>query len=291
MERYSPLRYPGGKAKVAPFLKSYVEHNNLRGGVYVEPYVGGGAVALSLLLDGFVREIHINDKDRSIYAFWYSVLNQNTELCHLIERTPVNMEVWYVQREVQRRKHDADLLELGFSTFFLNRTNRSGILSGGVIGGLNQAGTYKIDARYNKQDLIARIKAIGNVADKIHLYNSDAIELLSELSTTLTPNDTLLYLDPPYFVKGQGLYLNHYSKSDHSIIAHYIANLNTFHWLISYDKVPFIEELYKDYRKVSFELIYSARNSGNGQEIMIFSPASEMPECKIVTYKSRSHEN
>ena len=291
MERYSPLRYPGGKAKVVPFLRSYIEVNGLKNGIYVEPYVGGGAVALALLMSGLVEQIYINDKDRSIYAFWHSVLYRTEEFSALIEDTPITMEVWYRQREIKRKKEVADLLELGFSTFFLNRTNRSGILSGGVIGGLNQQGKYKIDARFNKASLISRIRAIGDMSEKIHLFNEDAIDLLSELSGRLPVERTLYYLDPPYYVKGKGLYLNHYKEQDHRDISFYISKLRNHKWLISYDNAPFIVDLYKDFRQVLFELIYSASNSGKGQEIMIFSPQSIIPSEAIVNYKSKTYEN
>ncbi len=291
MERFSPLRYPGGKAKVVPFLRSYVEANNLKNGIYVEPYVGGGAVALDLLMSGFVSQIYINDKDRSIFAFWHSILNRTDDFCDLIERTPISMEVWHQQREIQRDKENADLLELGFSTFFLNRTNRSGILSGGVIGGLNQQGSYKMDARFNKSSLIDRIRAIGTFAERIHLFNQDAIELVRSLVEKLPTEKTLYYFDPPYYVKGKGLYLNHYHENDHKDISEYVKLLLNHYWLISYDNAPYIINLYKDFRQVIFELIYSASNSGKGQEIMIFSPKSIIPQMTIVNYKSKSHEN
>lgn len=136
------------------YLKRLMEVYDLQGGTYIEPYAGGASVALSLLYEGYARHIKINDKDRSIFAFWHAVLNDTEELCRRIQDTPVTMETWQAQREVQRQKETADLLILGFSTFFLNRTNRSGILSGGVIGGKEQTGNYLMDARYNNHDLI-----------------------------------------------------------------------------------------------------------------------------------------
>lgn len=70
------------------------------------------------------------------------------------------------------------MLTIGFSTFFLNRTNRSGILKGGVIGGKNQEGQWKLDARYNKSDLISRIQKISKNRERIDLYNMDAIDFI-----------------------------------------------------------------------------------------------------------------
>lgn len=287
MKHKSPLRYPGGKAKVAPFVKSLIIQNNLNGGSYIEPYVGGGAVAISLLFDGIVNDIYINDKDKSIFAFWHSILFETEMFCQKIREAEITMDNWFVQREIQRHKETADIFDLGFSTFFLNRTNRSGILSGGVIGGLSQSGEYKMNARFNKVELIARIESIAQFNQHIHIANLDAIDFLRITIPQLTESPLLIYLDPPYFVKGKGLYLNHYSSEDHKQIAEYVKGLdNNIPWIMSYDKVAFIEDQYIEFRKTPFELIYSASNSGRGSEIMIFSNNIEVPSSEIVEYNS-----
>lgn len=69
MDYCSPLRYPGGKGKVADYFKQIFRDNSLYDGVYVEPYAGGASVALSLLFNEYVSKIIINDIDRSIFAF------------------------------------------------------------------------------------------------------------------------------------------------------------------------------------------------------------------------------
>lgn len=277
MEFLSPLRYPGGKAKVADFVQCIIRENALLDGTYVEPYVGGGSVALSLLFNECVRYIYINDKDISIYAFWHSILHESEAFCKLIKDTPINIEIWHKQKEIQSNKKNVDLLSLGFSTFFLNRTNRSGILKAGVIGGYNQTGNYKIDARFNKEDLIKRIQRIASYADRIHLTNEDAVNLVQRLKKELNRN-TLFYLDPPYYIKGKGLYMNYYNDNDHQDIANVIDEIQDHKWIISYDNVPFITNLYSKYRQQSFELNYSASNSGKGEEIMIFCNNIDIPE-------------
>lgn len=280
MEFLSPLRYPGGKAKVADFVQCLIKENALLDGTYVEPYVGGGSVALSLLFNEYVRDIYINDKDISIYAFWYSVLHESEALCKLIKDTPINVKTWHELKEIQTNKENADLLNLGFSTFFLNRTNRSGILKAGVIGGYDQTGNYKIDARFNKDDLIKRIQRIADYVDRIHLSNEDAITLVQRLNNELAHN-TLFYLDPPYYVKGKGLYMNYYNDDDHKDIAQVIGGIQNHKWIISYDNVDFIANLYSKYRQETFELNYSASNSGKGKEIMIFSDNLVIPNHKL----------
>lgn len=275
----SPLRYPGGKLKVVDYVKRLFEVNDLMDGTYIEPYAGGASVALTLLFSEYASNIKINDIDRSIYAFWYSVLNETEAMCRLVADTPVNMDEWYAQREVQQHKQEAGLLELGFSTFFLNRTNRSGILSGGVIGGKEQTGNFKIDARYNKEDLIERIESIAEYADRIELTSIDAVELIKSIKKPT--EKTFCYLDPPYYVKGRDLYLNYYNDDDHRAIAKAIKKYKG-KWIISYDAVDFIRELYKDYRQKEYYLSYSAGNPTKGKEIVVYSDGLVIPDVEIV---------
>lgn len=290
MSKYvSPLRYPGGKLKVVDYVKQLMEVNDLMGGTYIEPYAGGASVALSLLFDKYAGKIKINDKDRAIYAFWYSVLNETEELCRKIQETPVTMDVWQTQHELQKHKTEADLLELGFSTFFLNRTNRSGILNGGVIGGKEQMGDYKIDARYNKKDLIERIEHVARYADLIELTSMDAVTLIKRYKRTPAAK-TFCYLDPPYYVKGQDLYLNYYRDEDHKDIAEAIKKFKG-QWIISYDAVDFISKLYGDYRQKEYYLSYSAGNPAKGKEIMVYSNGLIIPEAEIVKLKRDNNHN
>ena len=204
MRYLTPLRYPGGKSKLANFASLVFEENNLIKGHYVEPYAGGAGIALHLLFSGHASHIHINDLNKSIYAFWQVLLEETDNMCRLIYDTPVNIDNWFRQKEVQAHPERHSLLELGFSTFFLNRTNRSGIISGGVIGGKNQDGPWKLDARYNKTNLISRIERVSRVSDHITLYNQDAAEFITEVIPTL-PLRSIVYLDPPYYAKGHDL--------------------------------------------------------------------------------------
>lgn len=275
----SPLRYPGGKLKVVDYVKRLFEANDLLDGTYIEPYAGGASVALTLLFSEYASRIRINDIDRSIFAFWHSVLNETEALCRMITDTPVNMDVWQVQREVQARKQDAELLELGFSTFFLNRTNRSGILSGGVIGGKEQTGNFLIDARYNKKNLIERIESVAEYADRIELTSMDAVELIKSIRRPA--EKSFCYLDPPYYVKGRDLYLNHYNDDDHRDIAKAIKKYKG-KWIISYDAVPFISELYKGFRQKEYYLSYSAGNPSKGKEIIVYSDGLVVPDIDVV---------
>lgn len=270
MSFYSPLRYPGGKNRVANYFKQIIKENSLYDGIYVEPYAGGASVALALLFNEYVSKIIINDMDKSIFAFWYSVLNRTNELCKLIEKTPITVETWKEQKKIQKSKNKYGLLRLGFSTFFLNRTNRSGIINAGVIGGQQQLGEWKIDSRYNKEELIYRIKKIALYKDRIELHNCDAVYLIKKLKNIL-PDKSLFYLDPPYFLKGKELYLNYYNEDDHKKITNEINKLKKQKWIITYDDVQLIKQLYNSYRQVRYSLNYSVAKASKGKEVMIFS--------------------
>ncbi|MBF2755273.1 MAG: DNA adenine methylase [Gammaproteobacteria bacterium AqS3] len=264
---YSPLRYPGGKTALAPLVKSLVYENNLVGGDYVELYAGGAGVALSLLLEEYVSRIQINDLDRSIYALWHSAVHKNERFMREIENIPVTMKTWHAQKEVQNNKKNANLFELGVSTFFLNRTNVSGILTGGVIGGFEQSGKYKIDARFNKPELLSRLEAIGKYARRIKVSNENAVDLLDE-----GLSDKVVYLDPPYVKKSQRLYMNTYSEDDHKAISKILTKKCDFFWILSYDQDPLIEKLYRTCRKSAIRNMTYGTSRKSKNELIYFHP-------------------
>ena len=275
---YSPLRYPGGKGKILSFMIDLIKLNKLEKIEYVEPYVGGAAVALGLLLNNMVSKIYINDSDKAIYAFWDSVLNYTDEFIQKIEKTPITVEEWRIQKSIYNNIEQHSDLDIGFSAFFLNRCNRSGVLKGGIIGGYKQKGNWKIDARFNKQDLIKRIEKIALHKDKIQLYNEDTADLLEKHKETF--KNCILYLDPPYYEKGYQLYKNHYKPSDHEKISKLVKELNCY-WVVSYDNVDPIIALYNDIPKREFNISYSAGKNRSGKEIMFFSSNLQIPNKKI----------
>ena len=275
--RYSPLRYPGGKGKIAKFVRAIVRANNLSDGRYVEPYAGGAAVAWELLITGVVRRVTINDISRPVFAFWSSVLNDTENLCRLISDRPITVDEWDKQKEIFRKYETVDDLKLGFSFFFLNRTNRSGILNGGIIGGREQAGDWRIDARFNKDVLISRIEKIASLKSRIELTQLDAVEMLSNRAKDWK-SKTLLYIDPPYFKKGRFLYHDAYQPEDHKSLASEVRNLDGVNWIVSYDDVRPIHDLYERSTWLQYTLNYSARNKTRGREAMFFSNGLIVPE-------------
>lgn len=277
---YSPLRYPGGKNKLAKFVSNICLENKING-TYVEPYAGGASVALYLLIEKYVSKIIINDVDKSIYAFWHSVLNETEKFCSLIEKTDININNWLKFRKIQQNKENEDLLSLGLSTFFLNRTNFSGVIKAGVIGGLSQNGKYKMDCRFNKEKLISRIKLIAKHKKKIKLFHLDALKLIKKIEKESNKTSTIYYFDPPYFLKGPSLYMNCYKPSDHKKVSDEIRKIKNAHWIVSYDNVKEIKEMYSDLKNTEYLLSYTANGKKKGKEILFFSPNLYIPEINI----------
>lgn len=269
MSFLTPLRYPGGKGRMGPWIAELLRYNNISGGWYVEPYAGGCGAALFLLCHGYVDRIVINDADPVIFLFWKAVTEQPDELIAKIKSTEVSMTVWRAQREILATASDHSQLDVAFATFFLNRTNRSGILAGGVIGGKSQNGDWKLGARFNKEDLIERIRAIGKLSKRISVYGLDAIDLINTIEFTL-PEKSLIYLDPPYFQKGAQLYRNFYDPEDHVAIADRVAKLNV-PVIVTYDNAKEISDLYRSFDQVEFYLRYSTHQARpQATELLIY---------------------
>lgn len=268
MPSYSPLRYPGGKSKLAPFMKDVFQANGLLDGTYVEPYAGGAGVAWALLLEGYARNIVINDIDPHIHAFWYAVLNYTEELIRKISDTNVSIEEWGRQKSVFANYEMYDHVDRAFATFFLNRTNRSGILKAGVIGGKNQAGKYRLDARFNKKNLIERIEKIASYRTRITLYNLDALDLLKIIKKKLS-SQSLIYFDPPYYHKAQSLYRNFYQHEDHERVSIEIRKIET-PWIVTYDNVDEIIDLYQGENFDHFSICYTAHKARPRKREVLF---------------------
>ncbi|MES2905056.1 MAG: DNA adenine methylase [Pseudomonadota bacterium] len=272
----SPLRYPGGKTCLYDLAAQILRLNKLERGHYAEPYAGGAGLALTLLFEGHVSDIHLNDVDRSIWAFWDSVLNHTDALVELVQRTPVDMEQWHRQRAICLNPRDFDDLTLGFCTFFLNRTNRSGIVKGaGVIGGLSQDGNYKIDCRFNRDDLTRRIRRIAKYKSRIHLHRLDALDFMNLADETL-PARSFFCIDPPYFNKGSSLYTSFYNPEDHAAVSQAVLGLER-HWILTYDNAPEIAHLYKARRQFGFDVNYSVQTKRVGTELLVASKGLKMP--------------
>ena len=253
-----------------------LQHNQLQHVNYVEPFAGGASLALALLFGEHVSVIHINDLSRPVYAFWHAVLHQSEELCRRIRAVDITMSEWHHQRSVYDRRDEAELIDLGFATFFLNRTNRSGIIGGGVIGGKSQTGKWSLDARFTKKSLIERIRRIKRYSGRIRLYNEDGGEFTRKMGEQSDSN-SVFFIDPPYIDKGQNLYLNNYNIRHHQILERRVKQL-VQPWIVTYDYNAAVRHgLYQDFPRLAFELSYSAQTRQKGKEALFTSKNLRLP--------------
>ena len=270
----TPLRYPGGKGALYTTLRDLVRANDLSSGTYVEPYAGGVGAGLALLITGVVKRIVVNDLDPALYAFWRSVVKDPEGFAKQVAEVELSVREWRKQKEIYRSADRRDYLPLGFATFYLNRTNHSGVLNAGPIGGLDQTGSYKIDARFNRAALLERLRLIALHASQIVVLRHDGRKVIKRYTAM---QDTIVYADPPYFQKAGTLYMNSYTDEDHRDLARCLADAQSGRWLLTYDDVDEVESLYRQFRRERFSLSYSAHRVTRGKELMVYSHGLRVP--------------
>lgn len=278
----TPLRYPGGKSSLSRYLGTVIRANGLEGCTYVEPFAGGAGAGIDLLLEGVAGRLCLNDAAPLITAFWVVCLNDTERLLRKIHDVTIDMDEWRKQRNVLNNPRDHGLFERGFAAFFMNRTNRSGILDAGPIGGQNQTGSWKVDARFNRKGLIRRIERIAEKADVIDVHGLDAMAFLSHIVPTLGKK-TFIFLDPPYYCKGQMLYLNAYRHEDHVFLSSFLQKMRRT-WVMTYDDTSEIRDMYSWCRVESFGLNYFARKAERGREVFISPLRVKLPEGVVTVH-------
>ena len=281
---YSPLRYPGGKGKLASFMEYMIDQLGHRGGTYIEPFSGGAGIAMELLLRNVVSRIVINDYDKAVWSFWKAILTETDRFVEEIRTVPLTVDEWQKQHEILVTQNDKYSFELGFAAFYLNRTNRSGIIKGGVIGGQEQAKDWKMDVRFKREELVTRIQRIADRKKDIKLYNKDVNSFIKNY-VPLYEENALIYFDPPYFRKGQQLYMNFFNYKDHVRIEQEIREHVNCDWIITYDYEPQIEEIYHNYNLRLYDLNYSVSTKRKANELMIFKDGIIIPSDEELNSK------
>jgi len=285
----TPLRYPGGKSIMSTFFEELIKLNSIKNVIYSEPYAGGAGAAINLLLNNSVEAIRINDASRGIFSFWNSLINDGERFLDKVYKIDVTLNEWQSQRLIFKDPTAASF-DLAFATFFLSRTNRSGILAAGPIGGQDeknqQNAKYKIDCRFNKIELIERLQKIIAKRDRIFVSNLDALVFLRQIRG----ENNFVYLDPPYYAQGKALYLNYYHHEDHVMLANYLRHSANFNWVLSFDSVPEILELYSDFPLYEFVLNYSVQDSKKGAELLTHSNGISFQNIKVIKRTRRNRE-
>ena len=281
---YSPLRYPGGKGKLASFMEYMIDQLGHQGGTYIEPFAGGAGIAMELLLRNVVSRIVINDYDKAVWSFWKAILTETDRFVEEIRTVPLTVDEWQKQHKILVTQNDKYSFELGFAAFYLNRTNRSGIIKGGVIGGQEQAKDWKMDVRFKREELITRVQRIAARKKDIKLYNKDVNSFIKNY-VPLYEENALIYFDPPYFRKGQQLYMNFFNYKDHVRIEQEIREHVNCDWIITYDYEPQIEEIYHNYNLRLYDLNYSVSTKRKANELMIFKDGIIIPSDEELNSK------
>lgn len=272
----SPLRYPGGKAKLSRFMALFIVSNKLDGCTLIEPFCGGAGGTLPLLISGLIDKLVLNDLNPCIASFWRCLVKDTDSLISLIQSEAVNLEAWHHWRNIYHNHEGHTDLEKGFSAFFLNRTNRSGMLHAGPIGGRIQSHeNYTIDCRFNKETLIKRIELIAQFANKIKVTENDAC-----ISLNRRTEDEFIYADPPYVQEGRNIYNKFsFTEKDHTRFSRKIMRSKA-HWLLSYDNHPLIHQLYSSSGMNIIELSYAINKARIGRELLIASANSRQPNLQ-----------
>jgi DNA adenine methylase len=276
----SPLRYPGGKARLAAYISGVIEENYLNGCTFYEPFAGGASVSLELLRLGFVSDAVLVEKDPLVFSFWWCVFNRTEDLCAAVDACPVSIETW---QQLQPTRAIADptdgrftVLQLATAGLFFNRTNFSGIIGAGPIGGEEQLSEYKIDCRFNKEKITRQIRAAARFSHRISVHCGDAVTFMRENAEAISTGFSFVYVDPPYYEQGRKLYRHHYVDEDHVQLASFLQN-QAYPWLLSYDDHPRIRELYAGNTVQPIYLDYNVRSSRLAQELAISNRVIPVP--------------
>ncbi|MQA82636.1 MAG: DNA adenine methylase [Streptosporangiales bacterium] len=280
MRYLSPLRYPGGKGRLAPFVADLIRSQSRRPAEYAEPFAGGAGAALRLLVDEHVRRVHINDLNPGIAAFWRCVFFDTELFAKWIECKEVTLDAWHEHRATYESPHGKSDIEIGFAAFFLNRCNRSGILNARPIGGLEQEGRWKIDARFNRENLAHRVRSLGQYHRRVRVTQLDARDFLDSLDASI--EEVLVYVDPPYLVQGDALYMDSLSEEDHAALASQLRRSN-LQWFLTYDAHERVtSELYSGLRTVQFNIAHTAQVQHVGSEYAVFGDSLTIPAVDLV---------
>ena len=284
----SILRYPGGKTQLSKFVCHMLEINHINNPIYCEVFCGGAGIAIELLLSGKVQSIILNDLDPAIYSIWNATINETDRFIDKIQNTPITIDEWKKQKSIYKkfRNFYGYSFTLAYAAFFLNRTNRSGIISGGPIGGLDQLSKYHLDCRFNVPALIKKIRAISSHADQIHLYSEDGLNFIRNILPIYDRERLFTYFDPPYYNQGQFLYKNGLTDSYHSCLANVIQNLMHYKWITTYDNVQRIRDLYETSRRYIYTLHYTVNRKRHEQELLFTNQYTEIESFDNVSLNS-----
>ena len=268
----SPLRYPGGKRRLVPYLAALLTENNLQPGLFAEPYAGGASVSLELLSLDLVKRVVIGDADPMVNAFWETVMTDVDWLCEEVESIALDVATWERMKETRFRARR----KLALACLYLNRTSFNGALHwrAGPIGGKAQESDYDIGCRFPRERLISRLQKCAEMADRIDVAPAqNAMTTVRQVRERARREDAsvFFYLDPPFWAKSNYLYRHAFTEIEHERLADQLQWIQD-PFVLSYDPAPEIVELYTGHsagKVAEIELLYSGSSRSAGAEILI----------------------
>jgi DNA adenine methylase len=280
----SPLRYPGGKARMAPWLTDTFEALlwPMDVEIWLEPFGGGAGAALTALASGRVPEAWIVEANPALAAFWTTVMNDGPAMADRVERTVPTLGMFQDSRQTVAAALDGeriDTFKLGLAAFILNRCSRSGMIlpSVGPIGGKAQTGLHTVAARFNAAALADRIRTVHALGDRFKVFAGDGISFLEDLPASGVQDEVFCFVDPPYIGVGNDLYAIGMDDDLHQRLANALNRL-TAPWLLTYDAHPQIPQLYPDSQVLEFDIPHTAGSSRVGTEYLVLGPGMGAPE-------------
>jgi DNA adenine methylase len=251
------FRYPGGKSRIAHQIVK--EMGNIQ--EYREPFFGGGSIGLEVLESlPLGADVWVNDKYPPLASLWKMIIEDPYPLMDRIsEYVPTVDDFFRIKQIFLGMPEILSEEERAMMCLVLHQISFSGlgVKAGGPIGGKTQKGTYKVDCRWSPRTLNAKILKAHRLFQRANVTCTavDYVRLLEDA----TPQTTV-YLDPPYYVRGNDLYQEPFSVQDHEELAVILRGLDC-KWFISYDDCPEIRDLYSWAKIIEFKRQYAIKNA------------------------------
>ena len=282
----TPLRYPGGKSRLLGYVERFLKANHISPDCVCEPFAGTASISVGLLQKGLVDSAYICEKDPLIVAYWKAVKYHIDELVESVKSVEVSMDTWfdfkkYLPENAQTR---FSVTELALAFLFYNRTNYSGIIKGGPLGGKSQKSPYKLGCRFNKPTIIEKLLDLSKVSENIHINLGDGLEFMKRESSNRSVESIFFYVDPPFYNAGKDLYREFFNDKDHIELADFLADLES-PWLLSYDDSEFIRNLYKEKRNAKIYIDYQANFLKKSAGELLFSNRVIPPGSTVVNFR------
>jgi len=240
------LRYPGGKSR-NPIRSIIVNHiiERFEGGVFGELFFGGGGITISLLKKGVLTDLVICEKDAGLSKLWWSVIHGPSHLLKRIKEFEPSVDSFFDAKDKLLRG-----VGTGFDALVANRLSHCGRgVMAGPQGGNNQTGKHKIGCRWKSSQLDSTVRGLNELFGTVNVR-------ICNTSYLDCGGCDYLYMDPPYWEVGSGLYQHSFKPLDHSLLLAYLHGQPR--WLLSYNNHPTIHAIYE-----GFEMM-TAKTSGNG---------------------------